>query len=55
MDFRFIAYGTACFDMQRRKLEWDVIKTFKTVDSVGQMKGVLLFTKSLKIRAQGNS
>lgn len=27
MDFRFIAYGTACFDTQRRKLEWNVIKT----------------------------
>lgn len=30
----FIAYRTACFDVQSRKLEWDVIKIYKAVDSV---------------------
>lgn len=29
----FIAYRTACFDVQSRKLEWDVIKIYKAVDS----------------------
>lgn len=29
-----IAYRTACFDVQSRKLEWDVIKIHKAVDSV---------------------
>lgn len=30
----FIAYRTACFDVQSRKLEWDVIKIYKAVGSV---------------------
>lgn len=30
----FISYRTACFDVQSRKLEWDVIKIYKAVDSV---------------------
>lgn len=54
MDFRFISCRTACFDMQRRKLEWDVSKIYKTVDSVSQMKVVLLFA-DLKIRTSRTS